>query len=492
MGIYTEQHQHNMASSAHQTSPPPSPSPDSFPHFRQGDVQIILTPVEKLRLHSDVLRNGSTLLSTILTPDNAAVLAKKALADSTHVRFRLELVDVSKSLGESPGRLALIKDRTLTEPPTPQKLDANGHPIRSRDASRVSMYLSSHGADPALRPVLGAWKAVLGTMYGQEMHVQQQQQHDDDDDDDDDDGDDEEAGGRHDLGALIRSASTILDIVDYLGLRSNIFAPLELALLANEQALWQSIAAAPIAWAELGARLRSFPVWREAVVHVVGGWATWEEEERGALDGRVRALVEGKVEWYEGVKERLETRLLEYRHEKLRFAVGKEPGKGKKQHEPDVFYWQAQWLWSDWLARRFREGMGRRARDGGWRLYHLIWMGEWADPRTQKMVSPLTPSGMKVVTAIVDEMKAELKKMVASFMTSTLKLDQKEKLVERLTSSNIEFRSAPWYSRGLANKRKKKRQRVEDDLQLLPDENDKEEEEEEGGDDDNGDDGYLH
>ncbi|KAK7726676.1 hypothetical protein SLS57_003237 [Botryosphaeria dothidea] len=422
-------------------SPSPSPQPDAFPCFAQGDVLIVLTPLEKLRLHSDVLRNASTLLAGFLTPTNAAVLAKKALTDHSHVRYRLELVDVSHGIGESPGRLLMVR------------LDTNGHPVRDPNAPRASMYLSSHGADPALGSVLPAWRAVFGTMYGQEIHFHHG------------------GGGGDDLAGLIRAASTILDIVDHLQLRNKILTPLELALLGNEQRLWKSVCTAPIAWAGLGTRLKSFPIWREAVLHVVGGWNEWTEAQKSGLRRDVGAFVEKKAKRFDEFKEGLEQKLLGYRHKKIDFDAGEQP-KGKKIQESDVFYWQAQWLWVDWLARRFREGMGRRAKDGGWGLYKMIWEGAWADPMEQRKASPLTESGMKVVRQIIGEMMADLQKIVAGVMVSKLKLEHGQMVAERLTNFTIELKDAPWDTK--KGKHRAKRRRVEPDHLHLPNEDDDE------------------
>ncbi|OJD35095.1 uncharacterized protein BKCO1_19000167 [Diplodia corticola] len=476
-----------------------SPPRNAFPTFANGDVEVVLTPVQRLRLHSDVLRGASSKLSELLPVNKAAVLSKKALSEGVNIRYRLELVDVSTTLGENVGRLTMIK------------LDTHGRPNPAPGTPRATMALSSYGVDPASRAILAAWFSALGALYGREMHLLTQptraaarknknnnnnnntdtydEGYSDDDDDDDDVIENTAAGGlglglhttctTPDLGDMIAAAATMLDVMDYLELPGSMLAPVELALLGAEQTLWQSVCAAPLAWVELGARLRSFAIWREAALHVVGGWGCgeWTEDERRGLGGEVRALCERKAEKFEAWKEGLEGRLLAYRHERLRWEDGGwERARGKKEHEPDVFYWQAQCLWGQWLAARFREGEGRRAPDGGLALYRMIWEGRFCDAVTeQAKLAPLTPSGRKVVSEIVDEMKKDLKKMVEGAMISKLKLDQSKMPSNRMTPFTIELRNAPWNKqdvgeRGFSHRRK--RPRLASESRYVADEDD--------------------
>ncbi|KKY19561.1 hypothetical protein UCDDS831_g05220 [Diplodia seriata] len=470
-------------------SPSASPPRDAFPSFANGDVDIVLTPVQKLRLHSDVLRGASDKLKELLTIEYAAVLTKKALSEGVNVRYRLELVDVSTTPGDNVGRLVKIR------------LDHNGRPAPNPGTPRASMALSSHGADPASRAILSAWLSAFGALYGREMHLNTQNRSAVNmaDEDYSDDNDDEEtlhhhhhqkrkattAGTMTDLCDIIATTSTVLDVVDYLQLPPSMVAPLELALLGTEQTLWQSVCAAPLAWVELGARLRSFAIWREAAVHVVGGWGDgesgggsceWSVAEKCALRREVRELCERKAARFEKWKEELEERLVGYMHEKLRWDVGRERGKGKKDHEPDVFYWQAQVLWGQWLAARFKEGEGKRAKDGGMALYRMIWEGRFCDAvEEQAKLAPLTPGGRKVVSEIVDEMKKDLKKMVEGATISKLKLDQSKMPANRMTPFVIEMRNAPWNKKEIDHRgsaHSNKRRRLESEMRQVPDEED--------------------
>lgn len=348
------------------------------------------------------------------------------------------------------------------------------------------MTLSSHGVDPASRAILSAWVSVFGALYGNEIylysHASGSMTAPISDDNEDINIDDYELGrntttASADLCDIISAASMILDVVDYLELRSSVLAPLELALLGAEQTLWQSVCAAPLSWIELGARLRSLPIWREAALHVVGGWATgeWSEQEKSELSPEVRELCAQKSAKFEVYKERLEKRLIKYKHEKLRWDESKDKCRPKKQHEPDVFHWQAQTLWAQWLAARFSEGEGRRARDGGFALYKKIWEGDFCDPVEQAKGAPLVPGGRRRVSKIMDEMKADLKKMVDSIMISKLRLDQSKMQANRLTPFKIEMRNVPWKNKDAdhdASDHGNKRVRLEDELMLIPAEED--------------------
>lgn len=477
-------------------TPSAQPLPDSFPTFSNGDVEIVLTPAKRLKLHADVLRAGSSKLAELLAIEKAAILNKKALSEGASVRHRLELVNVTPTPGGNVGRLAVIVSISnhslcvctfnetfdLLIETELQTIGANGRPISEPGALRASMTLSSHGVDPASRAILSAWVSVFGALYGNEIYLYSHSSSSttapvSDDDDDEDDYELRQSTAGADLCDIISAASTILDVVDYLELRSSVLAPLELALLGAEQTLWQSVCAAPLSWVELGVRLRSQLIWREAALHVVSGWETgeWSEQEKGELSAEVRELCARKSADFVVEKEELEEKLIAFKHEKLERDDNGSKTKSKKKHEPDVFYWQAQTLWARWLAARFREGEGMRARDGGFALYKKIWEGSFCDPVEQAKLAPLAPGGRRVVSKILDEMKDDLRKMVGRIMISKLKLDQSKMQANRLTPPTIEMTKVPWKNRDAdheASHHGSKRIRLEEELKLIPAEED--------------------
>lgn len=340
-----------------------------------------------------------------------------------------------------------------------QKLDPNGKPISTPGTPRATMQLDSPSADPA-NHVLSDWMSVFGAMYGGEVRV---------------------AASDSSLVTIIGSAATILDIVDYLALRpaavGTVLAPLELALLAAEQMLWRSVAGAPLEWVGLATRLRSVPVFREAALHVIGGWNEWTAEEKEGLGPRVRGMCEAKARKFEGFKKGLEEEILAYRHAKLQYDQKADDPRGKKLHEPDVLIWQAQFFLCNWLARCFWEGMGHKAPDGGFELYKMLGEGgdAYCSRADQAMVSALTHTGRKVVAEHMKEMKEDLRKMVEPVLISNLRLDQSKTPTNRLTPFTIELRHCPWSNgdgdeRGAGHKAHRTRERA--CLQKVADEED--------------------
>jgi hypothetical protein len=63
-----------------------------FPHYEDGDVAIIVTPLKTYQLHSSVLRRYSHYFAEILAEEQAVNLTNKARRDGVTTRYRLQLV----------------------------------------------------------------------------------------------------------------------------------------------------------------------------------------------------------------------------------------------------------------------------------------------------------------------------------------------------------------------------------------------------------------
>lgn len=84
---------------------------DGFPQYENADVQIMLSPIRVLRLHSDVLKGTSSVFKQLLTNENAAVLSNKTKAAGFRLRHHIELVGATPEL---IGRLrAIVRHRVF-------------------------------------------------------------------------------------------------------------------------------------------------------------------------------------------------------------------------------------------------------------------------------------------------------------------------------------------------------------------------------------------
>jgi hypothetical protein len=63
-----------------------------FPHYGDGDVDIIVAHGQTYQLHSSVLRRYSDYFAQVLGEDQGASLSNKAKKDGVTTRYRLQLV----------------------------------------------------------------------------------------------------------------------------------------------------------------------------------------------------------------------------------------------------------------------------------------------------------------------------------------------------------------------------------------------------------------
>jgi hypothetical protein len=69
-----------------------SPKSSTFPHFADGDTLIVLSANHTYRLHSSVLRTGSTYFAKELAEENGAQLTKKARDHGVTLRYHMQLL----------------------------------------------------------------------------------------------------------------------------------------------------------------------------------------------------------------------------------------------------------------------------------------------------------------------------------------------------------------------------------------------------------------
>lgn len=62
-----------------------------FPHYADGDVLVIITPVKRFQLHASMLRRNSTTFEHMLVPAAAAQLNARAKRDGVTILYQLEL-----------------------------------------------------------------------------------------------------------------------------------------------------------------------------------------------------------------------------------------------------------------------------------------------------------------------------------------------------------------------------------------------------------------
>ena len=92
---------------------------NAFPHFADGDVQIILTSTHRYKLHANTLRRASPFFDELLNEH----FAKKPTKRGATVRFRLMLIETDNAAhayctggSDTPYTLHLMQEGDIGEP----------------------------------------------------------------------------------------------------------------------------------------------------------------------------------------------------------------------------------------------------------------------------------------------------------------------------------------------------------------------------------------
>ncbi|KAK8204922.1 hypothetical protein IWZ01DRAFT_544576 [Phyllosticta capitalensis] len=382
---------------------------DGFPQYENADVQIMLSPIRVLRLHSDVLKGTSSVFKQLLTNENAAVLSNKTKAAGFRLRHHIELVGATPEL---IGRLRAIR------------LDTKGRTIDD-GGPRANMALDGNGRDPSCH-ILDDWYNVMAAIYGQKIEI----------------------GSAEDgLFSLLKRTDNIIGICSHLKLKKSIvFSPVEVALLNTNQYLWDAIQGAPIEWLDVAVSLQSVPMFRETVIHLVGQWDRLSSNDKNTLPRKVYELCHRKAEKFKQHKKTIENKILEYRPKEISYTKGEDPALGKRNLQPKIFNWIAFSGLQLWLMKAFRDGKGVDGPDGGFDLFSRLFAGheEYYDREDQTRYVGVSQSGRAVVTQWIDDMKKDLKKMVASTMTSSLRMDTRSNKIDYFSCFEVELRHCPW------------------------------------------------
>ena len=98
------------------------PEQGVFPHFKDGDLLIILTGSRQYKLHSSMLMSISSRINKLCTMQGEAKLTSKAIKRGTVVRFRMLMVPNNEEGDDVPDVPSVLM---------PIPLDSEGKPTVS-------------------------------------------------------------------------------------------------------------------------------------------------------------------------------------------------------------------------------------------------------------------------------------------------------------------------------------------------------------------------
>jgi hypothetical protein len=297
----------------------------------------------------------------------------------------------------------------------------------------TGMVLNENGRIPT--QAFKYYESILYAFYGKEIQV------------DDDD-----------MRSALADALAMLDIAEYLGCTSLISKPIDVALIKHGQTMYQAISAAPVSWLELGLRIKSELIFKEALIHLVGNFAKIKNDPEGiarvnTLPYQVRKLIEHHHEHLVARAKRLESTLVCAYPSGLMIPCDDLPIK-REQYAKDVLVWMALCFFRHWLAQQIVSEKGSLALDGGFKLYTEIGRaGEaYMDKSTINQFhtkAPMTKKAINVLENHLLEIKECMKGHVeqSRILRSECQLDTHRSPVGYLTCINVDREDIPWFQK---------------------------------------------
>jgi len=179
--------------------------------------------------------------------------------------------------------------------------------------------------------------------------------------------------------SLILQCVSLLQAAESLQGAQVVRLPIEAHLLRLNQVLWHHVEHNPEAWSDIGLRLQSPLIFREAMVYIIGRWDLkgilavrknfLESQDSGTL---VTELAIGKAHEMKEKKLNVERRLMEFYPTQMIHAETIEDVPGRAIYATDIYLWQALTLVRQYISCSYMANMHHRAPDGGANFYRCI------------------------------------------------------------------------------------------------------------------------
>ncbi|KAL1863543.1 hypothetical protein Plec18167_000637 [Paecilomyces lecythidis] len=232
-----------------------------------------------------------------------------------------------------------------------------------------------------------------------------------------------------DMANVLRSCVGLLETAESIEASEIIRQSIDIALLRQGQTLWRSIASQPIPWANLGDRIHSPTIFRDAVIHVVGKWNSLTDEQRSVLYPSVRNLCERKHIELQLKMQAIEVRIVGHYPAFLQ----RRPSENiyRATYANDVYMWMAVCFYRQWYCQQSMEGRTRAAKDGGAAFFRAVGAGGRSYLTTQDQARfhlyfPMSSKAMSILEKNLDVLKADIRPLVADLLIDNSQLDTAE------------------------------------------------------------------
>lgn len=229
----------------------------------------------------------------------------------------------------------------------------------------------------------------------------------------------------------------LIDCADTIEAVDHVREVVDLALMRQDEVLWKSIAGSPTVWAELGRRVKSPAIFKEAVAHIVGQWKMLDAPSKKQLPKDIQRLCIRKWEELELAKRAIEIRIAGHYPPFLCRNHADRPHR--TAYASDIYSWMALSYFRQYLAQSGNDSKNRQAEDGGYAWYKAFAQGGDAylhheDMRTFHTFFPMSSKACSVLEAHMNVLKEDVKDFVKDLMVVRTHVDP----------ANLEGVSKPW------------------------------------------------
>ncbi|KAI9737767.1 MAG: hypothetical protein M1834_009135 [Cirrosporium novae-zelandiae] len=374
-----------------------------FPQFSDGDVEINIRWTQSYQLHSNVLRSTSSAFARFLKPGYAADLSSKTIKQGIMTRYRLDLhYDTQRN------------DYNFRVVP----LDKNGKSDKGNIISDIDNGRLGGG-------VFKDYDNLFRTLYGLDPKIDTSS-----------------------MSSTITTCHNLVYIANKLGGIKSVARFVEIAFLDHGQSLYRSISADPVIWIDIGYKICSTTIFKEALIHLVGQWNTIPQEKKETLNKEVLDIVKRKLEEMNIKKQAIEIRILGHYPMSLPQS-GTSSVPFRSAYAKNVFMWMVISLFRHFFAQAVIERRTRDADDGGAAFYRRLWEGGQAylDRTALAQFHESLPVSSKAKTVFENHMnayKAEVKSFVRDLISNNARLDVIKHPTTHLTCCVVDSDDYPW------------------------------------------------
>lgn len=194
---------------------------------------------------------------------------------------------------------------------------------------------------------------------------------------------------------LIQEMEVLLKICEWMDCIPAVSKHLSEALCSRGDSVYRAIQRDPVIWCAYMERAESEPLYREAVIHLVGRWNELSPRLRQSNPTReTYDLCYRKAAEFDKVKLDLELAIADCYPEHMRKTQPdgtpidgdptEEVNYDRAAYANDVFGWIAVSMVQMWYAQQLARMQGRAARDGGYKLYKKLVEGDYLDRDSRK------------------------------------------------------------------------------------------------------------